>query len=81
MILWEGNLVKAHLVLDDKVRPPKPLHEGMIEIIFLEDNFFITAGADGFIKWWDFNEIDNAEADEVLEVVIAPLKEKQIRDP
>jgi len=42
---------------------------------------FITAGGDGFIKWWDFTDVDNAEADEILEVKIAPLKEKQIRDP
>jgi hypothetical protein len=42
---------------------------------------FITAGGDGFIKWWKFSDIDNAEADETLEVAIVPAKEKAVRDP
>lgn len=79
LILWEGNLVKAHLVLD---APKKtPLHNGMIEVVFLEDEHFITAGGDGYIKWWKFADIDNAEADETVEVAIQPVKEKLIKDP
>jgi hypothetical protein len=35
MILWEGNLVKAHLVLDTETK--KPLHDGAIETILFED--------------------------------------------
>jgi hypothetical protein len=48
----------------------------------LDENheFFITAGADGYIKWWRFHEIDIAEADETIEVLISPVKEKLIRD-
>ena len=78
MILWEGNLVKAHLVLD---APNKtPLHQGMIEVVYLDGETFITAGGDGYIKWWRFHDIDNAEADETIEVAIQPIKEKIIRD-
>ena len=73
MILWEGNLVKAHLVLDKEMK--KPLHDGAIETILYEDDQFITAGADGFIKWWSLADIDNAEADEIAEVAIYPTKE------
>ena len=36
-------------------------------------DYFITAGGDGFIKWWKFIDIENAEADEVPEVVIQPV--------
>jgi len=77
MVLWEGNLVKAHLVLhrEDKT----PLHTGGIETIFLEDETIITAGTDGFIKWWSLPEIDAAEADEILEVAIQPIKEVSIK--
>ena len=81
LILWEGNLVKAHLVLDQSLKTP--LHHGMIEVVYLDPEhheYFITAGGDGYIKWWKFHDIDNAEADEILEVVIAPYKEKLIRD-
>ncbi len=73
MILWEGNLVKAHLVLNAEEKTP--LHQGMIEVILFEDDQFISAGHDGFIKWWSLVEIDAAESDEVLEVAIAPVKQ------
>ena len=73
MILWEGNLVKAHLVLDAETK--KPLHNGTVEVILYENENFITAGTDGWIKWWSVAEIDAAEADEHPEVSIAPLKE------
>ena len=78
LILWEGNLVKAHLVLDAKDK--KPLHNGTIEVVQLDEDMFITAGGDGYIKWWRFADIDNAEADETLEVQILPVKEKLVRD-
>lgn len=77
MILWEGNLVKAHLVLDQEMKTP--LHKGMIEIILFEDDYFISAAHDGFIKWWSLAEIDEAEADEVLEVAIQPVKQCNIQ--
>jgi hypothetical protein len=63
LILWEGVLVKAHLVLDRDSKAP--LHNGMIEVILFEDKCFITAGADGFIKWWPLNDIDQAEGDDI----------------
>lgn len=52
----------------------------MIEIVYLEGDHFITAGGDGYIKWWKFSDIDNAEADEIVEVAILPVKEKIIKD-
>jgi len=76
MILWEGNLVKAHLVLDKDKKTP--LHNGGIEAILFEDDYFITAGTDGYIKWWPLKVIDDAEADETPEVTIAPVKEVSI---
>ncbi len=39
----------------------------------LEGDHFITCGGDGFIKWWRFMDIENAEADEVPEVAIAAV--------
>lgn len=45
LILWEGQLVKAHLVLD--VAKKTPLHKGAIEVVLFEDDHFITAGTDG----------------------------------
>ena len=78
LILWDGNLVKAHLVQDAAKKTP--LHNGFIEVIMFDGDHFITAGGDGYIKWWKFGDIDNAEADETLEVAIHPVREKVVRD-
>ena len=42
----------------------------MIEVVILDGDYFITAGGDGYIKWWKFADLDNAEADETPEVMI-----------
>lgn len=78
LILWEGNLVKAHLVLDRNEKTP--LHKGVIETILFENDHFITSGTDGYIRWWPLADIDQAEADEQPEVAIAPVKEICITD-
>jgi len=79
MTLWEGNLIKAHLVLDQVKKTP--LHDGCIEVILYENEHFITAGTDGYIKWWPLVDIDNAEADEIAEVAIAPTKTVSVSTP
>ena len=79
MILWEGVLIKSHLVLNRDTKAP--LHKGMIEVVLYEDKNFITAGADGYIKWWPLADIDQAEGDEAPEVAIRPLKEVSISTP
>jgi len=73
MVVWEGQFVKAHLILD--VEKQTMLHKGMIEVILQEDEYFITAGADGYIKWWKMNDIDGAEAEEGIDFAICPTKE------
>ena len=51
------------------------LHQGMIEVIIQDDQYFVTAGVDGYIKWWKVIDIDSAEADEGLDVALVPTKE------
>jgi WD40 repeat protein len=77
LLLWEGNLVKAHLVRD--IDTKETLHKGFIEVVILHGDQMITAGEDGYIRYWSFTEIDNAEADEIPEVAIAPIKETFIK--
>ena len=56
----------------------------MIEVVLLEGGTaqapeqVLTAGADGYIRYWDFNEIDNAESDETPNVVISLKKEMRV---
>ena len=74
MILWEGRNIKAHLVQDTESM--KPCHDGFLEIIVLQGETFITAGSDGYIKFWNFAEIDAAEfSDEKMEFAITPTRE------
>lgn len=78
LVVWEGQFVKSHLMLDDVTK--KPLHDGMIEVILQEEENFITAGTDGWIKWWRVSEVDAAEADEGVDFPIRPVKEIQISE-
>lgn len=78
MILWEGRNIKAHLVQDDEAMTP--LHDGFLEIVILQKDEFITAGEDGFIKFWNFTDIDTAEfSDEKMEVAIKPIREISVK--
>lgn len=60
--------MKTHLMLDAENKVP--LHKGMIEVLIQDDDYYVTAGADGFIKWWRISEIDQAEAEEGLDFSI-----------
>ena len=45
----------------------------------LDGEYVISAGTDGWIKWWNLADIDAAEADEIAEVAIQPIKEISIQ--
>jgi len=75
LLLWDGNLVKAHI----KLVGGEPLHKGMIEQIIIKDTYVVTAGADGFIKWFDLNTIANTEPDETLTLEIKQIYAFQIK--
>lgn len=71
-MLWEGNTVKAHLV--SNIKEKTGVHKGMVEVIRVINKDFVTAGADGTIKFWDYQTIDSAEFDETIEVLIQPKR-------
>lgn len=53
-------------MLDDKLKIP--LHNGFIEVLLQDNEYFVTAGGDGYIKWFRISDIDSAEAEEGLDV-------------
>mmetsp|Transcript_22443 Transcript_22443/g.56709 ORF Transcript_22443/g.56709 Transcript_22443/m.56709 type:complete len:1880 (+) Transcript_22443:135-5774(+) len=65
LLLWEGVFVKCELVDTDG----KNAHSGNLNVVFLDEDktsgtkYVVSAGEDGFIRWWPFLEIDAAEAD------------------
>jgi WD40 repeat protein len=60
-------------MLDDKLKIP--LHNGFIEVLLQDNEYFVTAGGDGYVKWFRISDIDSAEAEEGLDVSITPTKE------
>jgi WD40 repeat protein len=71
LLLWEGNLIKCVIVRVDG----KPCHDGAVEVVLLDPktNMFITAGADGQMRYWDFEAIDTREPDENGYVYLEPV--------
>ena len=60
LLLWEGMFIKCLLRQDEQL----PCHQGPIEVIFRYEDKIVTAGADGYIRFWDANAIDMAEGDD-----------------
>lgn len=53
--------------------------QGMIEAIYLDEGELISAGADGYIRVWDFETIDNADiSDENVAFEMDPLTEIKV---
>jgi len=52
----------------------------MIEVMIADGEYYITAGHDGYIKWWRITDIDTAEADEGVDFAIKPIREVLISD-
>lgn len=41
----------------------------------LKDNQIVTAGVDGYIRFWDLNTINQSESDEGFNYYLKPAKE------
>lgn len=61
LLLWEGNFIKCRFIRMGGLG----CHEGEITYVDLdrEENRLITASMDGFIRWWNFEVINDAEVD------------------
>lgn len=68
-------MIKAILAISEEV----PCHENcMIDVVQFYEGQIVTAGRDGFVKFWDMEAIDNMEADERGNAYLKPLNEFQI---
>ena len=61
LLLWEGNFIKCRLTRSKG----QLCHHGLVTYIGFdrEEKYVITAAEDGYIRWWNYNEIENAEVD------------------
>jgi WD40 repeat protein len=80
LLLWEGNLIKVVIAIDEKT----PCHNGPINFVKLTKKTatpqIVTAGFDGCIKFWDFEEIDNLLSDDNLRGYLQPNRVFKIMD-
>jgi WD40 repeat protein len=84
LLLWDGGLIKAVLLREGAGRrrgESLPCHAGCIEVVRLDATAGLvhTAGADGYVRTWDFAAINDAEPGEDSSVVfIEPLREARV---
>lgn len=74
LLIWEGQFIKCRVV-----RPGETgCHDGAVLHVSLDrtDMLIVTAGADGYIRWWPFADIDAADADDdSMCCEVAPARE------
>ena len=73
LLLWEGNLIKVVISQDKELG--LDCHQSGINVIFKKDGDIVTAGEDGYIKFWEMAKIENAEGDDFGVLYIKPNAE------
>jgi hypothetical protein len=75
MLLWDGGLIQIEVCR----KKTKPCHIGPIRQVLLHESDVFTVGEDGYIRVWDFETIDTAEAtDEGSKMEMEPLNELRV---
>lgn len=66
LLLWEGNFIKCEICRLDENGEEALIHDGDIKCVRYDhfNELFVTAGSDGYMRWWKFNDIDSADATE-----------------
>ncbi|KAM9277709.1 cilia- and flagella-associated protein 44 [Cariama cristata] len=74
LLLWEGGLIKVELCRAGH----KPCHSGPVSQLVL-DGELVTVGKDGFIRVWNFETIDAADAvDDTGLLEVEPMNELHV---
>jgi len=71
LLLWEGMFIKCLIRQTEEVS----CHKKNIEVIFRYEDFIVTAGDDGYIRFWDALAIDQCEGDDDNYFNFLPTKE------
>jgi len=80
LLLWEGGFIKLTCAGGDGA----PAHEGDVGAVVLDrgSGCFVTAGADGALRWWPGRPVDEAEGGEGGETLSLPcLCELRVPSP
>ena len=83
LYLWEGNMVKSELYRDYETKVG--MHDGAVHDVKVDvatdasgNRCFVSCGDDGYVRWWPFDTIDNAEPDEVEGISVEPIGEVRV---
>lgn len=77
LLLWEGNLIKCVFVQPEN----KKCHQGSVEVLQVDSEYIISAGTDGFVRYWSYEALESAEPNDQNNVIeMAPLFEVFIAD-
>ena len=90
ILLWEGIFIKTQVFISEDIpchgiekksdkseenEITKSYINTQIECMYWEGlSTIITSGHDGYIKWWNYMEIENAEIDDNFRSFIQPIK-------
>lgn len=52
----------------------------MVEVLFLEKECIISGGADGYLRFWSYSFLENADITDDARLVMEPIEEYLIGD-
>lgn len=80
LLVWEGHFIKCRLTRTDGAL----CHDGPVTYLHHDrvEQRIISAAQDGYIRWWNFTNIDNAEvdSDHSMDFEIEPVAELYLGD-
>ncbi|KAL3666277.1 hypothetical protein V7S43_008528 [Phytophthora oleae] len=79
LLLWDGNFIKCEILTSRRHLP----HLGTISVVdFDQDEAqIVTAGKDGYVRFWSFDSIDSADVAADETVALVPMKRQILVDP
>ncbi|KAG3238123.1 hypothetical protein PI124_g16907 [Phytophthora idaei] len=79
LLLWDGNFIKCEIMTSRRHLP----HAGTINVVdFDEDEgHIVTAGKDGYVRFWSFDSIDSADVPADETVALVPMKRQVLVMP
>ena len=60
LLLWDGGLVKVEI----KRQGGAACHDGMIEMLWQHGEHIVSAGVDGYMRFWEYAKLDLAEPED-----------------
>lgn len=79
LLLWDGNFIKCEIMTSRRHFP----HAGAITVVQYEPETaqIVTAGKDGYVKFWNFDAIDRADILPEDTVALVPMNRQLLLAP